>query len=444
MSRTSTDLTSGTDRSGGLGPASGEDPTWLVLFWAVSRVVMLCLWQALCSYIRNDVNYYALSVSGHPLPVLSGLDGVLEEYPTPLVWLLQLFEAPSGDSVDHYVLLFALTVAAVDGLCCAGLYRREGARSAWVWAVCGSLLGPLLWFRLDIAPALCVLGALHWRARRPGLAGALLAVGAGFKLWPALLIGPVLGRGRAARQRGAAFAGTGIALVLLSLATSGLGRTVSPLGWQSERGLQIESVWATPLMLARGFGAEGTSVSFSDFKAYEVFAPSVGLWKGLAGASMVVLIVLTLVLSVMISRFQGRGGESAADEEEWVVRLAVLAVVAGWILVNKTLSPQYMVWLFGPLAVLAQDLARPGRAPVARRLVVTGMVSVLLTQLVYPLTYSGIITSIEPNIGSTLLLALRNLCVLVLVILAWTETARALRPREGRGGLPAAPQTLPA
>ena len=153
-----------------------DDIVWLVLFWVLSRIVMLCLWQALCGFIRNDVNYYAMSVAGRPVPVLSDLTGVLEEYPAPLVWLLQLLEAPSGGSVDLYVLLFGLLIAVVDGACCLALRRGESALAAWVWAICGALLGPLLWFRLDIAPALCVLGALHWMRRRPALSGVLLAL----------------------------------------------------------------------------------------------------------------------------------------------------------------------------------------------------------------------------------------------------------------------------
>ncbi|WP_316667612.1 glycosyltransferase 87 family protein [uncultured Propionibacterium sp.] len=422
-------------------PLSPDDgPIWLALFWALSRVVMLCLWQALCSYIRNDVNYYALSVAGHPVPVLSDLTDVLGEYPTPLVWLIQLLEAPSGGSVDLYVLLFALTTAIVDGACCMALYRRESVRAAWVWAICGALLGPLLWFRLDIAPALCVLGALHQMRRRPALAGALLALGAGFKLWPALLILPALGRGRAARRRGAGFAITGAALALLSLVTSGFGRTVSPLSWQSERGLQIESIWATPLMVARGLGATGVSVSFSRFKAYEVFASSVDGWITAAGISMIVLIVLTLVLSSMIvlrpgHRGPGRGADPLDDAErrEWAVQLAVLAITAGWIVVNKALSPQYMVWLFGPLAIISSNLTRPGRTAAARRLVAVGLVSVALTQLVYPLTYNGIIAAADPSIGSTMILVLRNLSVIGLTVMAWAEAFRAARRPRSRG-----------
>lgn len=414
-------------------PSPGSTALWLIGFWTLSRIVMLCLWQALCSFVRNDVNYYALSVAGLPVPVLSDLTGVLIEYPTPLVWLLQLFEWPSGGSVDLYVLLFAVLTATVDGICCAVLYIQESARAAWVWAACGALLGPLLWFRLDIAPALCVLVALHQMNRRPALAGALLALGAGFKLWPALLIVPMLGRSRPARRRAAGFVLTGAALVLLSVVTSGLGRTVSPMTWQAERGLQIESVWATPLMLARGLGATGVDVRFSDFKAYEVFAASVGGWKAAASVAMIILIALSVVLSaILVLREQDQAPvpPGALTDHEWAVRLTALAIISGWIVANKTLSPQYMTWLFGPLALIGSGLAAQHRAGAARRLVAVGLAATVLTQLVYPLTYSGVISVTDPNIGSTMMLVLRNLCVIALTVLVWFEAFRAVLALE--------------
>lgn len=145
-------------------------------------------------------------------------------------------------------------------------------------------------------------------------------------------------------------------------------------------------------------------------------------------------------------------------EHEWAVRLAVLAIIAGWIVVNKTLSPQYMIWLFGPLAVIASSTAPRSappaqagrgvpspqadqepppsptgrdRAPAARRLVTLGLVSVALTQLVYPLTYSGLIALTDPSIGATMLLVLRNLAMVALAVAAWGEALRtARRPRR--------------
>ena len=45
-------------------------------------------------------------------------------------------------------------------------------------------------------------------------------------------------------------------LAVTALLTGGWTRLISPLRWQSDRGLQIESLWATPLMLIRGFAPE--------------------------------------------------------------------------------------------------------------------------------------------------------------------------------------------
>ena len=67
----------------------------------------------------------------------------------------------------------------------------------------------------------------------------------------------------------------GFGLAALSLVTGGASRLFSPLTWQSGRGLQIESVWATPLMVARAFDPARWTVRYSTFQAYEVFGPGV-------------------------------------------------------------------------------------------------------------------------------------------------------------------------
>lgn len=54
-----------------------------------------------------------------------------------------------------------------------------------------------------------------------------------------------------------------------------------------------------------------------------------------------------------------------------------------------------------------------------------------LTQLVYPLTYSGLIALTDPSIGATMLLVLRNLAMVALAVAAWGEALRtARRPRR--------------
>ena len=94
-------------------------------------------------------------------------------------------------------------------------------------------------------------GALLAARRRPGLTGALTGLGAAIKLWPALLIAAFLSYRPDRKPAGIAFVVVGFGLAAVSLLAGGWARLVSPLTWQSGRGLQIESIWATPLMVAR-------------------------------------------------------------------------------------------------------------------------------------------------------------------------------------------------
>ena len=74
----------------------------------------------------------------------------------------------------------------------------------------------------------------------------------------------------------------------------------------------------------------------------------------------------------------------------------MLATVAIMTMTNKTLSPQYLLWLGGPMAalLLLRHDGQPSRAagrPPARRAQL--LVLALLTQLVYPLLYDGLLGS---------------------------------------------------
>ncbi|SER65809.1 hypothetical protein SAMN05443377_10535 [Propionibacterium cyclohexanicum] len=416
-------------------------PGWLIGCWLLTRATMLCLFLALATFIRNDVVYYADSVLTRPWPILDDIRGVLTEYPTGSVWFLQLVSWSSARDTDAYVLVFALLLAALDALAAAALYLFESRTAAWLWAGAGALLGPLLWFRFDLVPALCVLAALYWLRRRPALAGALLAVGAGLKLWPALLLVPMVGVSAPARRRMLGFGITGLVLTTISVASQGLARTLSPLGYQSQRGLQIESVWATPLMVSRLWsGSGGPHVEYSQFQAYEIFGSSVGAWERGASVSTVLVVLLAAIFVWLI----GLGGVGLPghrlplvedDRHEHAILLAGLALVCAFLVADKTLSPQYLTWIFGPLVLAIARLAHSRqRAPVPW-LAVLGAATIGLTQLIYPLSYGGLVSSVDPNAGSTLLLALRNGALIALTAYSLAQALR-LSMRVGVGTAP--------
>ena len=213
--------------------------------------------------------------------------------------------------------------------------------------------------------------------------------------------------------------------------TGGASRLFSPLTWQSGRGLQIESVWATPLMVARAFDPVRWTVRYSTFQAYEVFGPGVSTLLVVSTAATVLGLLVTVAL--FVRGFRNPGSRAVA------LGLLVLATIAITTITNKTLSPQYLLWLGGPAAVLLLSRGErgPALAPRARPLAVQLLVLALLTQLTYPVLYNGLLGRAAATFAvvATVVTALRNLSLLVLTVevcrYAWVALAPP-RPRRAR------------
>jgi hypothetical protein len=114
------------------------------------------------------------------------------------------------------------------------------------------------------------------------------------------------------------------------------------------------------------------------------------------------------------------------------VGLVVLATVTVVIITNKTLSPQYLLWIGGPIAALLLLRGSTAAAGLRRRIVRLAAAALVLagvTQLVYPLLYDGYVGFLGyPNLViATLVTGLRNLGLLVFtvatVLLAWRATS---------------------
>ncbi len=222
-------------------------------------------------------------------------------------------------------------------------------------------------------------------------------------------------------------------LGLGSLLTQGWARSASPLTYQGDRGLQIESVWATVPMVRRVIsGDSGLTVFFSQYKAYEVSGPGVAGWIQVSDLLLVVMIVATVALGWLIGlRGVGlRGHRWAAPGEkdlgaiDWAIQLSLLAIICGVIVANKTLSPQYLMWLFPSLAIITARARGERQRRVVRRILAFAATSLALTPWVFPLGYSGLISS-TPNAGVTWLLVLRNLGLVTLTAYSWFEAWRA-------------------
>ncbi|MDQ1738571.1 MAG: hypothetical protein QOE53_223, partial [Pseudonocardiales bacterium] len=107
------------------------------------------------------------------------------------------------------------------------------------------------------------------------------------------------------------------------------------------------------------------------------------------------------------------------------VGFVMVATIAIMRVTNKTLWPQYLLWLGGPAAALAvRAPANPAVRTFARVLLVTA----LATQLIFPVGYNALLKTHSLMPLTTLALAARNLLLLWLTWYAvrqvWIQTRR--------------------
>ena len=240
----------------------------------------------------------------------------------------QLWSSPGMTAeVNSYFLVTALLLCGF-GLLAA--WFLAGTHRGRPWDALYFVLSPCLLatalINWDLMAVALVAGALWaWSRDRPLLAGVLIGLGTATKLYPLFLLGPILVvalRRRQLRGFTLATAGAAMAWGLANLPAWLTGYQQWKVFWSfnSGRGADLGSLW---LVLQNA--------------GHTVSAETINTWSWvLFGAVCVAVAVLGL----------------SAPETPRVAQLAFL-VVAGFLLVNKVYSPQYVLWLL-PLAVLAR------------------------------------------------------------------------------------------
>lgn len=395
----------------------------LVALWAVAKWVslMVHVWRP---DEFSDTYYYFLqcraAASGGGLAVLA------PEYPTPAAALLLVPWWLGAQDHASYRLGFVLLVTAVDAAFVVLLAARTSAIGVVAWILLETMAGSVALLRLDLVVA-AVTGAavLMLLQRRGTAAAALIAFGTAVKAWPALLAPLALGEPRRRRPAAVAFGATGGVLALASVAAGGWPRLWSPLAFQRDRGLQIESVAATVPMLRR-LADPGFEVVWSRFNAYEIEGPGTAAALAAASAAAVVAVVIFGALLV--------GWLRAGAPPDAAAHLALFAVAA-FMATSRALSPQYALWLAAPAAALLGEAWRadgpPDAARAARATITFAAVAALvgLTTLVYPVLYDELLVGDRALPVSVL--ALRN--GLLVAFTAWCAVAALRRPVSGAG-----------
>jgi uncharacterized membrane protein len=240
----------------------------------------------------------------------------------------QLWSLPGMTTeVNTYFLVTALL------LCLFGLLATwflAGAHRGRPWDALYFVLSPSLLatglVNWDLMAVALVAGALWaWSTGRPLLAGVLIGLGTATKLYPLFLLGPLLvvaWRRRQLAGFGRAAAGAGVAWMLANAPAwlTGFEQWKGFWSFNERRGADLGSLW---LVLQHA--------------GHVVTPDTINAWSwAVFGAICVAVGVLGLL----------------APQTPRVAQLGFL-VVAGFLLVNKVYSPQYVLWLL-PLAVLAR------------------------------------------------------------------------------------------
>lgn len=294
--------------------------------------------------------------------------------------------------------------------------RHDPALGAWWWLAFVLLLGPVAVGRLDAVVAPVVVVALALALRHPVVASALLTAGAWIKVAPgALLLPLVLVLRRPWRHLVLPAAAVCVVVAGAVAAGGGLGHLTSFLTEQGERGLQLESVAATPWVLA-GLGSDAVHVVLNDaITTWEIAGPGTA---ATAAALGLVLPVALAAATALLAWVRLRAGD-ALDTAGFLARGALLIAVV-LILANKVGSPQFIGWLAGPVVV---GLARPGASGPSswRTPAVLVLVIAALTQWVFPIAYEGITAQLPTP---SLVLVVRNVLLVVLVVVVVRDLVR--------------------
>jgi uncharacterized membrane protein len=313
--------------------------------------------------------------------------------------------------VAEVVVFFDVSALGLALAWLATVWATAGLAGRRVWDAALVGASPLVIFQIftnfdALATALALGGLLAWARRRPVLAGVLIGLGGAAKLYPLLLLGPLLVLGiRTGRFRGVVRTGAAAALTWLLVNLPVL--VLFPRGWSEFFRLNAR----------RGDDMDSLYNVIKSLTGWQGFDTDLGLWQPPDNLNTVVLVLFGLSCAAI--------GYIAltAPRRPRVAQLAFL-VVAAFLLTNKVWSPQFSLWLV-PLAVLAL----PHRRILLAWMTIDALVWVPRMYYLYSVPDRGL-----PQQWFTTTVLLRDVAVLVLCALVVRQIYRPTEDLVRWGG----------
>jgi hypothetical protein len=404
----------------------------LLLLSAAAVALQALTWAILIPVFAARIGYglHDLSDISHYLAIVEQLArggwpyvDVPFEYP-PLALPFMLLPPRPGTlaGYEYWFTLEMVAICAASGVVVtliaarmwSGLGRPLAAAASF--ALCVAAAGALSVNRFDPVVGLCVsLVVLALVYRRSTLAGVAVGLGFAVKLTPVVLLPLVVVLAIGRRARLWAIAGAALAAVLpfVPFLAVSIGAFDSVTGYQTGRGIQIESLMATPYLLLSLFGPGTAHVIVPPGGSLEIDARGVSL---LVTASPFIVLALLAVAYLPIWR-----ARLALRRDPETIVLAALAVLLAVLCGNKVLSPQHLLWIL-PLVALCIVT----RSALQRTVGVLMLIAVAITQAEFPAYYHHLR---QMDAVPVLLIAARNLLLAAAFVVA---VASLWRARAGR------------
>jgi hypothetical protein len=376
------------------------------------------------------------------------------QYPPLLAPILVFPEWLSHTFGLHYLTGFTAMTFLADCVITAMLLwtaaRRDTWSGPWYWILGVPLLGPIVYGRYDVFPALCVIVALALLGRglpmimedgtkgrqlnnRRWVAGILIGFGTAIKIWPGLAIFglPRSKRGwQAIATVAASIVGT---IATLSFFFSG---TLSFVKNQGGRGIEIESIWGIPFVLGKRLHLDHVVTNQVVYGSYQIVPDGHGLISYLVTATYYVSrLSMVAGFALMVYWWWRKQWRPAIMADATFVATLVMIVT------SVVISPQYLIWLLAVagFCLLYKDTTQ-------RRSSMLVLICLPLTQYEFPIAFQSLL---HAHIAVTLVVCLRNLLLVLATYVGyrdmWVSTVDGpFIPPRLRGYLPRGGKSTPA
>jgi hypothetical protein len=234
-----------------------------------------------------------------------------------------------------------------------------------------------------------------------------------FKVWPIALLVGLWAVVKKRWQLIALTVGVGVTVLLVGYLLGGsLHNLLSFVTDQSNRGIQIESPWASFWLWAGVFGSKQAGLYFDmPLQTFQVFGPGNQVFANLLGPVMYLALGITAFLGWKAAKAQGLNSLDTSNGAAAINRVFAwtsLTAVLDLIVFNKVGSPQYYGWLIVPVLFGVLVRVWPNKTIVIWVLVISA-----LTGLIYPYIYDSILVS---ALWAIAILTIRNLVVVGLLV----------------------------